>query len=100
MSVVRSPNNVECLDSTGLSDDECGVIRGEAYRLMADGRSLGIGEELIEDGAKSVFVLDGHGNRYTVARNVGAYLLLDPAFGVISVRRQFAEIVQDLRTSI
>ncbi len=100
MSVIRPPNNVNCLDSSGLSDDECKAIYDEAYRFMADGRSLGIGEEHQDGGIKVVFVLDLHGNRYTISRNVGAYLLLDPAFGIIAVRSRFDDVVEELRKSL
>ena len=97
MSVIRSNSNVELLGSTGLSEEECKAVHEEAYRLMADGRSLGVGEEEQDGGFKNVFVLDVLGNRFTVARNVGAYLLMDPAFGIIAVAKLFDEIVEELR---
>ncbi len=100
MSVIRPPSITELLGSSGLSDRECKAIHDEAYRLMVDGRSLGVGEEEHEGGFKIVFVLDIHGNRYTIARNVGAYLLLDPAFGIIAVRRRFDDVVEELRNSL
>ncbi len=100
MSAIRPPNNVEVLGSAGLSDDECKAIHDEAYRLMADGRSLGVGEEELDDGHRNVFVLDVRGNRFTIARNVDVYLLLDPAFGIIAVARWFDDVVRELRNSL
>ena len=67
---------------------------------MADGRSLGIGQEEEDIGFKNVFVLDALGNRYTIARNVGAYLLLDPAYGIIVMANTFEDVVQELRNSL
>ena len=42
MSSIRPPIIAELLGSSGLSDDECKAIHDEAYRLMVDGRSLGL----------------------------------------------------------
>ena len=100
MSVIRPPSIAELLGSSGLSDDECKAIHDEAYRLMAEGRSLGVGEEEQEGGFKNVFILDVHGNRYTIARNAGTYLLLDPVFGIISVNRRFDDVIEELRKSL
>ena len=100
MSVIRPPNVAELLPSSGLSDGECTAIHDEAYRLMVDGRSLGVGSEVQESGEKMIFVLDVNGNRYTITRNAGTYLLLDPAFGIIAVFRQFNEVVEELRHSL
>ena len=100
MSVIRPNSNVELLDSSGLTDDECKAVHDEAYRLMADGRSLGVGEEEQDGGIKNVFVLDVLGNRFTIARNVGAYFLLDPAFGIIAVAKFFDDVVEELRNSL
>lgn len=99
MSIIRPPSNVSPLDSSGLSDDEREAIHDVAYGLMADGRSLGVGEEE-DDGAKNVFLLDIHGNRYTIARNVGAYLLLDPAFGIIAIGSRFDDVIEELRSCL
>ena len=100
MSVIRPPNVAELLPASGLNDDECKAIHDEAYRLMVDGRSLGVGAE-VHDGDKNiVFVLDVHGNRYTIMRDAGTYLLLDPALGVIAANTQFDAVVEELRNSL
>ena len=100
MSVVRPPIIAESIGSSGLSDDESKAVHDEAYRLMVDGRSLGVGEEEYEDGLKCVFVLDIQGNRYVVARDAGAYLLVDPALGIIAENRQFGDVLEELKKSI
>ncbi len=100
MSVIRPPSIAELLVSSGLSDGECKAVHDEAYRLMAEGRSLGVGEEQQEGGFKNVFILDLHGYRYTIARNAGTYLLLDPAFGIIAVNRRFDDVIEELRKSL
>ena len=100
MSVIRPPIVAELVGTSGLSDGECKAVHDEAYRLMADGRSLGVGEEELDDGHRNVFVLDVQGNRFTITRNVGAYLLLDPAFGIIAVSRLFNEVVRELENSL
>ena len=67
---------------------------------MVDGRSLGVGAEEQDNGNKMVFVLDGFGNRYTVTRNAGAYLILDPAFGIIAAFHALDEIVEELKNCL
>ncbi len=79
MSVVKPPVISEIFGRSGLSKFECKALHDEAYRLMVDGRALGIGQDEDED----VYVLDVYGNRYTVARNVGACLLLGPGLEII-----------------
>ena len=100
MSVIRPSNAAEQLTSSGLSDDECTAIHDAAYRLMVDGRSLGVGSEFQDGIVKMIFVLDVQGNRYTITRNAGTYLLLDPAFGIIAVFNQFKEVVEELKSSL
>ena len=100
MSVIRPPNVAELLPSSGLNDGECKAIHDEAYRLMVDGRSLGVGAEVHDGGEKIVFVVDVHGNRYTITRDAGTYLLLDPALGIIAANAQFDVIVEELRNSL
>ncbi len=100
MSVIRPPNVAELLPSSGLNDGECKAIHDEAYRLMVDGRSLGVGAEVHDGGQNIVFVLDVHGNRYTIMRDAGTYLLLDPALGVIAANTQFDAVVEELRNSL
>ncbi len=100
MSVIRPPNMAETLPSSGLNDDECKAIHDEAYRLMVEGRSLGVGAEVQDGGENIVFVLDVHGNRYTIARDAGTYLLLDPAFGIIAANRRFDDVIEELRNSL
>jgi hypothetical protein len=100
VSVIRPPKIAELLWSAGLRDEERRAVHDEAYRLMIDGRSLGVGEEEREGGFTDVFVLDITGNRYTVTRNSGAYLLLDPALGVIAVNEHFDDVVEALRSSL
>ena len=95
MSVIRPPNVAELLPSSGLNDDEC-----EAYRLMVEGRALGVGAEVHDGDETVVFVLDVHGNRYTIVRDAGRYLLLDPAFGIIATNRQFHDVIEELRRSL
>ncbi len=100
MSVVRPPIIAESIGSSGLSDDESKAVHDEAYRLMVDGRSLGVGEEEYEDGLKCVFVLDIRGDRYLVARDAGAFLLVDPALGIIAENREFDAVLEELKNSI
>ncbi len=100
VSVIRPSNDVELLPSSGLNDGECKAIHDEAYRLMVDGRSLGVGAEVHDGGKNIVFVLDVHGNRYTIMRDAGTYLLFDPALGIIAANTQLDAIVEDLRTSL
>ena len=100
MSVTRPPNMAETLPSSGLNDDECKAIHDEAYRLIVEGRSLGVGAELHDGDENSVFVLDVHGNRYTIARESGTYLLLDPAFGIIAANKQLDDVIEELRSSL
>ena len=40
------------------------------------------------------------GDRYTVARNAGAYLLIDPALGIIELSRQLDDVLEALRNSL
>jgi hypothetical protein len=100
VSVVRTPAIAEFIGTSGLSDDESNAVHDEAYRLMVDGRSLGVGAEEYEDGLKFVFVLDIQGNRYLVVRDVGAYLLVDPALGIIAESGEFDQVLQELKNSI
>lgn len=100
MSVIRPPNVAELLPSSGLNDDECKAIHDEAYRLMVEGRALGVGAEVHDGDETVVFVLDVHGNRYTIVRDAGRYLLLDPAFGIIATNRQFHDVIEELRRSL
>ncbi len=99
MSVIRPPDIAELLRFAGLSDAECKAVHDEAYRLMVDGRSMGVGEEEHEAGVKTVFVLDVLGAGYTVARNAGAYLLVGPAQEFIAVSRRFDDILEAVRNS-
>ncbi len=85
---------------SGLSDAESEALHDEAYRLMADARVLGVGQEVDDDGITCVYLLDMDGQRYTAARNVGAYVLLDPAMGIVAVSNQFDPILQALRDSL
>jgi hypothetical protein len=96
VSVIHPPDTADTKSLSGLSEGECAALHGEAYRLMVDGRSLGVGAEVQDNGDKMVFVLDGHGNRFTVTRNAGAYLILDPAFGIIAVFVQFSDAMEEL----
>ncbi len=50
--------------------------------------------------SSGVYVLDVHGNRYTVARNAGACLLLGPDLGIIEVSRRFDDVFEALRNSL
>ena len=100
VSVVLPSTIADLLGSSGLSGGECKIIHDEAYRLMIDDRAMGVGQDEDEDGTKCVYVLDVHGNRFTVVRNAGAYLLLDPAFGIIAVNRRFDDVVAELRKSL
>ncbi len=100
MSVIRPPNVAELSPSSGLNDGECKAIHDEAYRLMVDGRSLGVGQEEHDGGSRKVFVLDVHGNRYTITCDAGTYLLLDPELGIIAANREFDDIVEELRNSL
>ncbi len=100
MSVIRPPNMAETLSSSGLNDDECKAIHDEAYRLMVGDRAIGVGQDEDEDGINCVYVLDVHGNRYTVVRNAGAYLLLDPALGIIEASNRFDDVLEVLRDSV
>ncbi len=100
MSLIHPPKLAETLPSSGLNDDECKAIHDEAYRLMVDGRSLGVGAEVHDGGENIVFVLDVHGNRYTIARQFGTYVLLDPAFGIIAANRRFDDVIEELRSSL
>ena len=100
MSVIRPPDIAELVGPSGLSDGECKAIHDEAYRLMVEGRSLGVGAELHDGDENSVFVLDVHGDRYTIAREFGTYLLLDPAFGIIAANKQFDDVIEELRSSL
>ena len=97
MSVVKPPVISEIFGRSGLSEFECKALHDEAYRLMVDGRAMGVGQDEDEDGIKCVYVLDLHGNHYTVARNAAAYLLLGPGLGVIGVSRRFDDILEALR---
>ena len=67
---------------------------------MVDGRALGVIQDEDEDGIKCVYVLDVHGNRYTVVRNAGAYLILDPGLEIIEVSRRFDDVLEALRNSL
>ncbi len=100
LSVVKPPVISEIFGRSGLSEFECKALHDEAYRLMVDGRALGVGEDEDEDGIKCVYVLDVHGNRYTVARNAGACLLLGPGLGIIEVSRRFDDVLEALRNSL
>ncbi len=85
---------------SGLSDAESEALHDEAYRLMADARVLGVGQQEDDDGITCVYVLDKGGQRYTAARNAGAYLLLDPALRIVTISKQFDPILQALRDSL
>ena len=98
MSVVKPPVISEIFGRFGLSEFERKAVHEEAYRLMIDGRALGVGQD--EDGIKCVYVLDVHGNRYTFARNAATYLLLGPGLGVIGVSRRFDDVLEALRNSL
>lgn len=100
MSVIRPPDIAELVGPSGLSDGECKAIHDEAYRLMIDDRALGVGQDEDDDGIKCVFVLDVKGDRYTIARNVGAYLLIDPALGIIELSERFDDVLEALRSSL
>ena len=65
-----------------------------------DARVLGVGQEEDDDGITCVYVLDKGGQRYTAARNAGAYLLLDPALGIVAISKQFDRILQALKESL
>ena len=75
MSVVKPPVISEIFGRSGLCEFECKALHEAAYRLMVDGRALGVVQDEDEDGIKCVYVLDIHGNRYTVVRNAGTCLL-------------------------
>ncbi len=49
LSVVKPPVISEIFGRAGLSDIECKALHEVAYRLMVDGRALGVGQD--EDGA-------------------------------------------------
>ena len=100
VSVIRPSSIADFPGSSGLSGGECKIIHDEAYRLMVDDRAMGVGQDEDDDGIKCVYVLDVHGNRYTVVRNAGAYLFLDPAFGIIAVNRRFDAVIEELRKSL
>ena len=100
MSVIHPLNADELHSTSGLTDGECTAIHNEAYRLMVDGRSLGVGAEVQDNGDKMIFVIDVQGNRYSITRNAGAYILLDPAFGIIAAFAQFHEIMDELKNSL
>ena len=100
MSVVRPPKIAEFIGSTGLSKAESKALHDAAYRLMVDGRSLGVGEEEYDDGVLCVFVLDIRGDRYLVARDAGAYLLVDPALGIIAENHEFDVVLEELKNAI
>ncbi len=85
---------------SGLSDAESKALHDEAYRLMVDARVLGVGQQEDDDGITCVYILDMGGHRYTAARNAGAYLLLDPALGIVAISKQFDPILQALRDSL
>ncbi len=51
-------------------------------------------------GIMCVYVLDKGGQRYTAAWNAGAYLLLDPALGIVAISKQFDRILQALKDSL
>ncbi len=86
--------------ASGLSDAESEAFHDEAYRLMVDARVLGVGQQEDDDGITCVYVLDMGGQRYTAAPNAGAYVLLDPAMGIIAVSKRFDPILQALRDSL
>ncbi len=86
--------------ASGLSDAEAKALHDEAYRLMVDARVLGVGQQEDDEGITCVYLLDMDGQRYTAARNAGAYVLLDPAMGIVAVSKQFDPILQALRDSL
>ena len=86
--------------ASGLSDAEAKALHDEAYRLMVDERVLGVGQQEDDEGITCVYLLDMDGQRYTAARNAGAYVLLDPAMGIVAVSKQFDPILQALRDSL
>ncbi len=100
MSVVKPPVISEIFRRSGLSEFECKAFHEVAFRLMVDGRALGVGQDEDEDGIKCVYVLDVRGNRYTVVRNAGAYLLLDPALGIIEASKRFDDVLEVLRNAV
>ncbi len=100
MSVVKPPVISEIFGRSCLSDFECKAVNDEAYRLMVDGRALGVGQDEDEGGIKCVFVLDVHGDRYTVVRNAGTCLLLGPGLEIIEVSRRFNDVLEALRNSL
>ncbi len=95
-SATTSPHN----PGSGLSDAESQALHDEAYRLMVDARVLGVGQQEDDDGITCVYILDMGGQRYTATRNAGAYVLLDPAMGIIAVSKRFDPILQALRDSL
>ena len=100
VSVIRPSSIADLLEPSGLSGGECRAIHDEAYRLMVGDRAIGVGQDEDEDGIKCVYVLDVRGNRYTVVRNAGAYLLLDPALGIIEASKRFDDVLEVLRNAV
>ncbi len=100
MSITKPPVISENFGRSGLSELECKALHDEAYRLMVDDRAAAVGQAEDDDGVKCVHVLDVHGDRYTVARNAGAYLLLDPGFRIIAVSKRFDDILEALRNRL
>ncbi len=98
--MIRPSTIADFLGSSGLSDVECNTIHDEAYRLMVLDRATGVGQYEYEDRITCVYVLDVHGNRYTVVRNAGAYLLLDPALGIIEMSKRFDDVLEMLKNSL
>ena len=100
VSFIHPPSVADPQGSLGLSDDECQAIHDQAYRLMADGLSLGIGVGEQDGGFKMVFVLDIRGDRYTIARGADTYVLFDPALGIIASNSRLDDVLGELRNSM
>ncbi len=100
MSVVKPPVISEIFGRSGLCEFECKAFHEVAFRLMVDGRALGVGQDEDVDGIRCVYVLDLHGNRYTVARNAEACLVLGPGLEIIEVSRRFDDVLEALRNSL